>query len=250
MSCRRDALNAVATAQGAHAGLLLDSYLRERTPEGRATHLGEAIEASARALPLYRLAYSRWEASLSIHRKRRFRTQGRVVVGMGEKGVLENGISLHHTYGLPLILGSGVKGLCSHYCATVWGGADANFLPTGEAHQILFGTNDDRGLLLFEDSWLVPSDQPVSPLKLDVMTPHYMDYYTGTGNQAPTGQQDPIPISFLSVEGEFLFAIGCAPSVGQEDQWLNLGLRILAEALAQWGIGSKTRAGYGRMVAA
>lgn len=252
MSCRRDHLNVVVTGQAAHSGLLLDSYLRERTPEGRGVLLQEAMAACGRALPIYREAYARWEGSLGGEIrfvKRVFRTKGRVVVGMGDKGVLENGVSLHHTYGLPMIPGSGVKGLCSHYCGAAWGSADANFLPTGEAHRVLFGTSNERGLLLFEDAWLVPPTAAVSPLQLDVMTPHFSDYYMSTGQTPPTGQQDPKPISFLSVEGRFLFALGCMPSEGREAQWLSLGLRILAEALGHWGIGSKTRAGYGRMEA-
>ncbi len=247
MSCRRDVLNLVSTSQAAHAGLLLDSYLRERTKEDRAGLLHEAIEASKRALPLYRLAFERWQLSLSAHRSERFRTKGRVIVGMGDKGVLENGIRLQHSYGIPVIPGSGIKGLCAHYCGEVWGNADPAFLPLGDAYRVMFGHHSESGLLTFEDAWLVPPANHASPLCLDVMTPHFTDYYSSTGSTPPTGQQNPVPIPFLSVEGQFLFAIGCSPSGGRETAWIDLGIRLLAEALIHWGVGSKTRAGYGRM---
>ena len=48
-------------------------------------------------------------------------TAGRLIVGLGSENVLETGIRLHHTYGLPIIPGSAFKGLAAHYCHEAWG---------------------------------------------------------------------------------------------------------------------------------
>jgi CRISPR-associated protein Cmr6 len=53
--------------------------------------------------------------------------QGRLIVGLGGDNVLETGLTLHHTYGVPLIPGNALKGLAAHYCDQVWGQADAEF---------------------------------------------------------------------------------------------------------------------------
>ena len=57
--------------------------------------------------------------------------------------MLETGIRLHHTYGLPIIPGSALKGLASHYCAQVWGHDEEkrSFRRNEEYHKFLFGTD-------------------------------------------------------------------------------------------------------------
>ena len=82
---------------------------------------------------------------------------------------------------------------------------------------------------------------------MDVMTPHEFAYLGGSG--APTGQGNPIPISFLSVQGRFLVAVACEDS-GELGTKLALEvMKLIERALLDWGAGGKTRAGYGRMKA-
>src|ERR1700680_515711 len=87
----------------------------------------------------------------------------RLIVGLGSENVLETGIRLHHTYGLPVIPGSALKGLAAHYCHEIWGKTNVKcqrpskeqdeayqkFLsnkgpqPDDNYHRLLFGNTDD-----------------------------------------------------------------------------------------------------------
>src|SRR5262245_53891523 len=160
---------------GQHPGLLLQRYLTRAATgtdgdhEERRALLSAAIQA-ARAAPLqtiYRQAFARWNGSFpndDLHAAADLRTTGRLIVGLGCENVLEAGIRLHHTYGLPLIPGSALKGLAAHYCDHVWGqrgrenAANENlpFRKEKPYHRLLFGSTEDGGVIAFEDAWLLP----------------------------------------------------------------------------------------------
>jgi len=265
-ACRKALLD-IRRDQGAHAGLLLASYLRapvkdkDKHPAERALLLNAAVKASHDAQALYEAAYRRRQADLgqlANPASRLSTVQGRLVVGLGGENVLEAGISLHHTYGVPVIPGSALKGLAAHYCDRVWGAnhqeyqrqveeADGRVRP-GAAHHVLFGGGDDAGHVVFHDAWLAPQSlKPGAGLVLDVMTPHHAGYYVGQDDAPPADFDDPTPISFLAVTGVFQVAVSCASEDGRA--WAELALELVARALAHWGVGGKTRAGYGRMAA-
>lgn len=187
-------------------------------------------------------------------------TVGRMVIGLGCENVLETGLRLHHTYGLPIIPGSALKGLASHYCHHAWGQSllaehvpeeNLPFRRGGPFHELLFGKVDDAGVIAFHDAWITPDSVPEC-LCLDVMTPHHPRWQT---NEAPpTDFDSPVPVSFLSVQGTFRVGVSWAgPRETDADTaaaWTRLAFKILQEALAEWGIGGKTTSGYGRLVAA
>jgi CRISPR-associated protein Cmr6 len=78
------------------------------------------------------------------------------------------------------------------------------------------------------------------------MTPIRPKYYGGTS--APNECLNPIPVTFLSIRGTFRFYV--RPENLQDPlalQWADYGLQLCCQALSLWGIGGKTRAGYGRM---
>ncbi|MCC6343672.1 MAG: type III-B CRISPR module RAMP protein Cmr6 [Bryobacterales bacterium] len=172
------------------------------------------------------------------------KTANRLLIGLGVPSVLETGLLLHSTYGTPYIPGSALKGVCAHYSAAVWN-VNPAFAAGGAAYKTMFGDTEDQGRLLFEDAWIDPKSLN-SSLKPDVMTPHYPSYYSGSG--PPTECDDPRPISFLSVVGTFQVTIRCLDSSPDGASWANLGATLCREALSKWGIGGKTRAGYGRMI--
>ena len=185
-----------------------------------------------------------------------FRTKGRLVIGLGGENVLETGISLHHTYGTPLIPGTALKGLASHYCDQVWGRRDQGQgfkkwrkgETGGDHHKAIFGTTDDSGHIIFHDAWITP-ETLVKSLQPDVMTPHHGDYYSDeSGNTPPTDFDDPNPVTFLSVVGTFHIAVSCDVPGEEGQKWANLAFGLLSDALQEWGIGGKTNAGYGRLV--
>lgn len=241
-------------SHGQHAGLLLQRYLCENAtgetgnPEEKRAILQAAINAAANAdvRELYTIAFSRWksslpESSVAID----LQTLGRLIVGLGSENVLETGIRLHHTYGMPIIPGSALKGLAAHYADQVWGETEARFKKGRPFHELLFGTTDDSGCIVFHDAWFVPGCEG-EPLKLDVMTPHHPKWLDGTA--PPTDFDAPTPVPFLSVAGKFHVAVSWrGPASEKSQDWTELSLSLVADALNNWGVGGKTTSGYGRL---
>jgi CRISPR-associated protein Cmr6 len=251
-----------------HAGLLLQRYLTipvkdKRHPDERKAFLDAARNAASRALELYSLAFARWKDSFDGDDRNvsaDLRTRGRLIVGLGSQNVLETGLRLHHTYGVPIIAGSALKGLAAHYCDQVWGRYDLgdsaseeskrfrkrHAEPCHEYHKLLFGTTDDGGVITFHDAWITPESLN-GALKRDVMTPHHPKWQDGS--LAPSDFDSPVPVPYLSVAGTFRIVVSWnGPESDQREKWTNLTMSLLKEALEEWGIGGKTSSGYGRLV--
>jgi CRISPR-associated protein Cmr6 len=102
----------------------------------------------------------------------------------------------------------------------------------------IFGAPHAEGEAVFFDA--VPEAPPV--LEVDVMNPHFPEYYQG--EQFPADWQSPKPVFFLTVgRTPFWFAVGrrgrAEPKLQQQAMdWLKYGLTKL-------GAGAKTSAGYG-----
>ncbi len=63
--------------------------------------------------------YTRWQAATAGAEWFQAQNKGRLVVGLGGKGVLEFGITLQHVTGLPIIPGSALKGLARTYALLI-----------------------------------------------------------------------------------------------------------------------------------
>lgn len=266
MSALRLPLLGIAPDRVSHAGLILTRYLEHRqdgttaAQQARQTAFDRAKSATRTAAPLYRLAFQRWVGAVpagGLTFPVRTADGGRLIVGLGGHHVLETGITLHHTYGVPYLPGTAIKGLASHFCHTVWGSVDPTFradTSDGVCHQFLFGTQEIAGAVRFHDAWMHP-DSVASALTDDVMTPHHGDYYMTPDSPPPPSDFDsPVPVSFLAVVGTFLVPLSLQPGLALSSQetadWLALTRKLVTDALAVWGIGGKTGAGYGRLVLA
>jgi CRISPR-associated protein Cmr6 len=96
---------------------------------------------------------------------------------------------------------------------------------------------DTAGAIDFLDAWWVPDEK--SPFIPEIINCHHQNYYT-KGKQPPADWDAPVPVKILALGGKFLFAVrGLAG-------WNDLAMKILVQALCDWGIGAKTRTGYGR----
>ena len=243
---------------GENAGLLRDRYLRVAVKDKEKRHPGarrDLFEAMCESLiqsqEIYEAAYERRAFMFKdLKSKGFFSTAGRLVIGLGGENVLETGLTLNRTYGAPMIPGTALKGLASHYCHQAWGAVDDNdqFKLGGEYHRTIFGTPEDSGHIIFHDAWITPETMTKS-LQPDVMTPHHGDYYSGeSGSTPPTDFDDPKPVTFLSVVGNFHVVISCDVPGTEGQNWANLVFEMLSDALNDWGIGGKTNAGYGRLV--
>lgn len=263
----RAAIQSVKERRGEahHSGLVLHRYATTAVTGGggdekeRRALLVDAIRAGHNSLPVYQAAFGRWKLSLPpLSVTAGLHTEGRLLVGHGEENILEAGLRLHHTYGQPVIPGSALKGLASHYCDIVWGqrplqgkaSCEAQRLRReGEYHRLLFGSTDDGGVIVFHDAWLDPDFAPVRHgLQLDVTTPHHPAWQTEP-SRPPSDFDSPVPVSSLSVTGRFFVSVSWnGPEHSDATNWTSLAMQLLKEALREWGVGGKTSSGYGRLV--
>ena len=251
---RRDRINdciGSSAPDHAHWGLWLDRYLNSEDSQDHGPHIRSIVDRPAPNG--YDEAFNRWRDSWGADVERLLLhavVQGRMVVGLGAKGSLEAGIHLDHTWGVPKIPGSALKGVAAaaaHQLTSdlTWKkrsqdsrAADKNV----SDFDILFGTTDEQGAVRFHDAWWIP-DQNVRPLQLDVMTVHHPKYYqAGGSNVAPPSDTDsPTPLPFASVQGRFLIVIE-----GGNADWREAAADFLYLGLSHLGIGAKTNSGYGR----
>ncbi|GCE14568.1 type III-B CRISPR module RAMP protein Cmr6 [Tengunoibacter tsumagoiensis] len=229
--------------QQVHAGLWLDKALQEHI-DGKSKLIKEA---STIGLPAdYPQIYTAWEQRLL--QQANISTQhaqavSRIIIGLGNESVLETGITLHHTYGVPYLPGSALKGLASSYARQQLKG---EWRQGGELHRVVFGDTDNAGFIIFLDALYIPPATPEPMLYQDVITVHHPAYYRNEPGAAPTDSDSPTPLPFVSTRGSYLLALS-APDLDDPDPWLEATWRLLEQSLQLMGIGAKTSSGYGRM---
>lgn len=240
----RSGLASLKPLPGTNAGLWLDKYL------ARGTRPLDAIEKQAKADLVvevcglstpdgYRQAFERSCAAESGDTlAANGRVRDRMIVGLGAKGVLEAGLRLDRTWGMPVIPASAIKGLAARTAADVLD--DPAWKRTGADALELFGSTQGAGKVAFLDAWWVPDDRP--PFHRDVITVHHADYYGASGRKGLTDLEDPTPVPFISVTGTYRFVVEC-----RDAEWREAAMAILKIGLADLGIGAKTRSGYGRI---
>jgi CRISPR-associated protein Cmr6 len=228
---------------GSHAGLILARYLPyakkdDEKPTNRKAVYSQAQDAVKVSKTIYQLAFERWQAALKdVAEMRTFAVDNRMIVGLGTANVLEAGITLHQTYGVPYIPGSALKGLAAHH---VLEKENVN----AKKRDLIFGKTDESGMVQFYDAWIEP-DSLNDCLLPDIMTPHHSSYYENKNETPPSEFDSPTPIQFLSVTGTFCVALSVDDQSERGKQWLDFVWKLLGEALEQKGIGGKTNSGYG-----
>lgn len=196
------------------------------------------------------------------------RTTAPFVTGTGIEHPLENGMAFLNPYGLPYLPGSSVKGVLRRAARELasgeWGEArgwseDKRYrLPVRgnllslSVIDVLFGLESragevehTRGALSFWD---------VHPrcerLDVDIMNPHYGEYYRG--KEPPHDAGNPIPIYFLVLPAgtPLTFHIELDPvrlPPDWDQDWRGLLDAALDHAFTWCGFGAKTSLGYGAM---
>ena len=254
MSARRNIVQGVKLHGTTHPGLWLDRYLSNQPPasgngsDKRGVVIKELIEEVAslsdpakEPLAAYKSFYSRWEKRLNSVpgcQTGKATCTGRLAIGMGNESVLETNISLHHTYGVPYIPGSALKGLTAFYARREGGKA---WEIGSESYSTLFGKLEQAGYITFFDALPDPSINH-RMLEPDVITVHHPKYYQGNKDVPPADWDSPNPVPFLTATGQFLIAIAGPAS------WVKVTFQILGDALREYGVGAKTSSGYGRMI--
>jgi CRISPR-associated protein Cmr6 len=265
---RRNALDHLQPTASVHPGLWIARYLTQQT-----VHRGDQPDELGRkardellsqvvnreAPPDYRVAFNRWKAGFddAVGRGRAVAVEGaavgRVAVGIGAKGATEVGLALHHTWGVPVLPGSSLKGIAALGAHTALEGDewrrrhDSRLArPEGpNAFDGLFGDVEEQGAVIFHDAWWVPTAG--NGLSRDVITVHHPDYYQ-KGDE-PSDRENPNPVPFLTAKGTFLVVVEAHPSLpdGDARAWLRAAYHCLRIGLERHGVGAKTNAGYGRV---
>ncbi len=166
----------------------------------------------------------------------------RMVVGLGGNAVLETDLTLHHLYGIPYIPGSALKGLTRSYVTTELAEYRSKKIETDHPTiKRIFGTQKEGGTVIFFDA--LPKGRIA--FSVDIMNAHYPDYYAN--EKAPTNDQQPIPVTFLTVEHTaFEFAVAPrTPKNIEHDKDAQIAIAWLQAAMDYYGVGGKTNAGYG-----
>jgi CRISPR type III-B/RAMP module RAMP protein Cmr6 len=240
--------------------LILDKYIPQHVvveTKNKGPWLQSLIRRGHIDTALIRSAYSRWNAMISAMHVEPFYASldWRMVIGLGGETVLETDLTLHHLYGIPFIPGSALKGLTRAYVAQEY---KKYYIPekmpeeqrkpstkTDDDHseiKQIFGAQEHAGTVIFFDA--MPLNGEVQ-FVLDIMNPHYPDYYGGS--KPPTNDQSPMPVTFLTVTNTtFTFALAPRnPKDLKHQADVETVKEWLREALQSYGIGGKTSAGYG-----
>jgi len=202
-----------------------------------------------------------------------FTTKSRLIIGLGTDSVLETSLTLHKIFGIPYIPASALKGVVR--AVKFWNLVKARNIASNEKSlkvfqekfygeletsdedtfkaQLLFGAKNFKGLLLFLDAF--PEINNEKLFDVDIMNVHYPDYYSK--NEPPRDWQQPKPIFFLTVKEEIKFHIAVLfdqyrhEKLPKEYKKLDLNnlqaelTDLVPTALSEFGIGAKTRVGYG-----
>ncbi len=176
------------------------------------------------------------------------------ITGLGSGHPTETGMILDRNIGIPYIPASSIKGVLrlAHAVNIANGRTE---IPEIELEKY-FGTSDQKqktqykGQLVILDSY--PVEVPV--LKVDIMNPHYSNYYGGNGRVQPVETESPTPIKFLTVQQGTKFVFNCAfIPVKKDDKYSALTEAeekeiesMFSTAFEKIGFGGKTSIGYGR----
>jgi len=253
VKARRSVLENLKPKAETHAGLLLQRYLTAHKPKQRDNTQDTPEEmlldqaTGVKVSEVYRAAFRRWrrfaeqtpDGCARVH----FTVQAAapIAIGLGDASPLEVGIRLHHSYGMPLLPASALKGLCRRVARLL---KHENKL-SDDAIDALFGLSREKqaaaGAVVFYDAWYDPDSVDGAPFHRDVITVHHPAYY-GDDKTPPTDFDDPTPVPFLVVKpGARFLCVLDAP----DRQWADFAQKMLLWGLENLGVGAKTNAGYG-----
>ncbi|MBW2609535.1 MAG: type III-B CRISPR module RAMP protein Cmr6 [Deltaproteobacteria bacterium] len=191
-----------------------------------------------------------------------------LITGIGQTHPYEIGMVFDHTIGIPYLPASSVKGIVrfahmleliesdnlSDYRAS---NKDGEYIIESNLKTLvpaIFGGDADeekegkkkikklKGKVIFLDAY--PNKVP--DLHVDIINPHYGQYYGDDENKTPPADYlDPTPIKFLTVKPGAVFTFKAL--ISKDSDFLLEPLKTaFQKALEDEGVGAKTAVGYGR----
>jgi len=180
-------------------------------------------------------------------RSERYQTTWRLATGLGTDHPSENGFVFDPLIGIPMLPGSGIKGLCRQ-AALILGKKE-------EVITKLFGPEAEsstdeaaQGALIFYNAY--PIHWP--RLCVDVINCHHPSYYrelesSQSKEVVPNETESPVPVFFLAVDSGVTFEFCIGLRGNQKDSILDIAFELLDFGLTTLGFGAKTAVGYGVM---
>lgn len=183
--------------------------------------------------------------------------QSPLITGIGKTHPNEVGMTFDHTLGIPYLPATGIKGLVrlAHILSLIQDSDKAQILIHGDllddTHPEslipdLFGGDrkgeegKSRGNVIFMDAY----PEKIPELHVDIMNPHYGDYYSDEAGQTPPADYlDPVPVQFLTVQKGTVFVFRAI--VPENETWKETIAKAFHTALEEQGFGAKTAVGYG-----
>jgi CRISPR-associated protein Cmr6 len=188
-----------------------------------------------------------------------------LITGIGQTHPNEVGMVFDHTMGIPYIPASSVKGIVrfAHMLELIKSENPNQFLnkekngvvesiPETKISAIFGGDLETEksgkskiekrsGRVIFLDAY----PEKVPHLHVDIMNPHYGDYYSDKkGEIPPADYLAPTPIKFLTVKQGTVFTFrALAPN---DSDFIESVKTAFQKALEDEGVGAKTAVGYGR----
>lgn len=289
MQLMRESLKQIfPRVHNAHAGLLMQRGLTDWEDNEKTIkhHLIDTI-GKINPSPLYLLAFNRWldathESAHDSFASIAATVDGRLFTGLALGGTLETGATTHHTYGMPMIAGSSVKGAVRSYTEHLFAERDdegaIQYKEVNGTHQIiikedkqqildtLFGAdsddNDDSesdepvanaGYLIWHDAWWIPmvnekgellTSDKYKPFVGDIVTVHHSEYYKGDKGKLDEAlnMESPVPNQQVAIQGSFYFTIE------GDSKWIAIAKSLLQSTIENIGLGSKGASGYGYFI--
>lgn len=157
-------------------------------------------------------------------------TNWRFLTGFGQPHPSEVGLRWDRNLGVPFLPGSSIKGTLK-----AWMRVNRS----EDEIKSLLGSSERVGAVIFLDAY--PSKKPI--LEIDILNPHYSEYYRHPEKNPPADYYNPKPVHFLTVAAgtEFVFRFICKESGSSEKI-----TKYLLETANNLGFGAKTAIGYGQ----
>lgn len=237
----------------------------------------------------YARAFERWRSSFAAPGDRSVEVTlaSRLLVGHGNASATDVGLTVHHTWGVPVIPGSALKGLLAHYVDAVYGPADPS-LPQweqpdgerdraryqgvtwhgrrvrrgpGEVFRVLFGAPDaDEDGVMRERAIesgastgsVVFHDALYVPGSVADDRPYATDVLTVHQKSYYDSSGGSWPSDHDSPNPVAFLTVRpharMLCALSGPPEWTEVAEKLLVDALREWGIGGKTSSGYGRLL--
>jgi len=244
--------------------------------------------ANISVAPDYARSFERWKQSFSVAGDRlvELTLASRLLIGHGNSSAIDVGLTVHQTWGVPVIPGSALKGLVAHYVDATYGPTDPDRKPweqqsgermradyqgvtwnrrriergPGAIYRALFGAPDAReddamrehGFEAGAAAGLVTfHDALYVPGSIADNKPFAADVLTvhQKGYYDSSGSSAPNDYDSPNPVAFLTVRPGARLLIALSGppEWTELLERLLRDALEHWGVGGKTSAGYGRL---